>query len=235
VTSAGTTPLDLNLTADIKTPAMTRWVHVALVVDTSRTQATWWVDGVAQAPIALSVGANLVSTLNFRVGAQNSTGTAAPYDIDEFRLLQRAASPLEVRAWASRTQAADSRFGTGCNAALASVSGPPTLGNNAYGLGIGGTPFDPYVLSVGTSRVNFLGVPLPLDLGAVFPGLVACLWHSNLTLVFAGFTDNQGGATVPLPIPMDLSLDAASLYSQALILPTGFEASSNGFASSLGQ
>jgi hypothetical protein len=47
-------------------------------------------------------------------------------------------------------------------------------------------------------------------------------------------TDGSGTAMQPLPIPNELSLESASIYSQALLLRPGSEQSSNALAISIG-
>jgi hypothetical protein len=232
VTSWGGSPTNLNLTKDLQTMVQANWVHVALVVDSGRGTATYYLDGVAETPITITSGANVPAGPGFRVGGQLSP--TSTFDLDEFRLVNRAVTPTEITLWTLRSQAADSPYGAGCNATLASVSGPPAMGNAGYALRLGAAATQPFVLAIGASRTDLSGVPLPFDLGAVFPALPGCLWQASIALLFGAMTDGSGSATQPLPIPVDPSLDAASLYTQALVLRLGSEQSSNPFAISIG-
>jgi hypothetical protein len=62
------------------------------------------------------------------------------FDMDEFRLVNRAVTPTEITLWTLRSQA-DSPYGAGCNATLASVSGPPAMGNASYASEQSSNPF----------------------------------------------------------------------------------------------
>jgi hypothetical protein len=228
----GGTPADLATSRDLQALAAAGWVHVAIVVDTSRGVATWYVDGVPEPAIPIGSGANVPASPGFRAGAQLS---ATYYDIDEFRFLNRAASPVEVRAWSQQTTAADSPFGRGCGATLAASSGPPRLGNALYQLDLAGALARPYLLGIGTSRTTWFGVPLPFDLGAVFGALPGCQWEASLTLVFPGVLDVFGNATVGLPIPNDAALDGASIYGQGFIIVFAAEQTSNPIAIAMGR
>ncbi len=215
VTSAGTTPLNLDMNADIRTPAATRWVHVALVVDSSTMTAIWYLDGLPQTTIPISVAPNVTTTTNFRVGAQNSTTTASQFDLDEFRFQLAAASPGEVLAWSRTTSARAARYGAGCGATLDSAGGEPTFGNNAFALTLQGAPASPFAVSLGTSRVQWNATPLPLDLGLLFPTLTGCRLESNLTIALSAATSGAGAGSIPLPIPNDPSMSGFTLWCQA--------------------
>lgn len=94
---------------DLHTAAKSRWVHVALVIDASAGTGTWYVDGAAQQVTAITGSVNLPTSTgnNLRVGAHTSTGTAFNYDVDDFRLLNRAATPAEISQWAMAYLSAD--------------------------------------------------------------------------------------------------------------------------------
>lgn len=231
VTSAGTAPLNLDLTTDVQSLARTRWVHLSLTVDTSRSQAVWWIDGVPQSPITLAGGANFIANAGLRIGGQLSNGG---YDLDDYRFLLRSATPLEIQSWAQRTEAKDAPYGTPCGAQLIAAGGEPTIGNANYHFNLGGVALSPGILSFGSSRSNFGGIPLPLDLGFLFPVLAGCGLESDFYFSIAFFSDAQGGASIAAPIPVDPTLAGATFYNQALFLLNGAEQTSNGVASSLG-
>jgi hypothetical protein len=224
---------NLNLTTDIRTPAATRWVHVAIVVDATVMLATWYVDGAAQTPIPITQSPNVVAGANFRVGMHTRLTTGTFWDLDEVRFLNRAASTAEVLAWSMTTRAADGAYGKGCGATLASAGGPPALGNNTYRFTLTGAPSAPFILAIGASRLALGPVPLPFDLGALSPGLAGCNWETSTNLIFGGALDAGGNGTFPLGIPNDPALLGAAVYNQALVLGSPLQ-SSNPFAVSIG-
>jgi len=231
VTSSWTTSAPvLRTVANVYGMASAGWVHVALVIDTSRSTATYYINGVAETPIAIAGGftAN-VTALN--VGQQLPTLAASIYEIDDFRLLTRAASPAEVASWASASTAADAAYGAGCGATLSSSNGPPTLGNATYSLDVSGPSGAVGALAIGALRHDLLGIPLPFDLGLLFPSLPGCNWESSAD-VFVPIALPSGSASVPLGIPNNVSLQHASLYTQALVFTTS-PSSSNPFAVSI--
>jgi hypothetical protein len=233
VRSWGGMPADLPMTKDFQTMVMANWVHLALVVDTSRSSATYYLDGVAEPAITITAGANVPGATSFRAGGYTTPHTT--YDLDEFRFLNRAATPTEILLWSQRTTPADSPFGKSCGATLGSSSGPPSRGNAGYALNLSGAAASqPFVLVLGGSRTTFFSVPLPFNIGNVFPGLQGCSWEASLAIAMAGATSGSGAAAQPMGIPNDGSLEAATLYIQALVLRLGTEQTSNPFAISIG-
>lgn len=87
---------------DLHAAAKNNWVHVALVIDTTAGEATYYVNGGPMQITKISGSVNLPTStgVNFRVGAHSSLSTTFNYDIDEFRLLNRPASQSEIQAWA---------------------------------------------------------------------------------------------------------------------------------------
>lgn len=87
---------------DLHAAAKNAWVHVALVVDPTAGTAIYYVDGAPKQTTNITGSLNLPVSAgnNFRVGAHTSLGTAFNYDVDEFRLLNRAATPAEIQSWA---------------------------------------------------------------------------------------------------------------------------------------
>ncbi len=74
----------LRTVASVYGLASTNWVHVALVIDAAALTATYYIDGIPEAPITIPGGftAN-VTALN--VGQQLPTLAASVYEIDDFR------------------------------------------------------------------------------------------------------------------------------------------------------
>ncbi|MEZ5990657.1 MAG: LamG-like jellyroll fold domain-containing protein [Planctomycetota bacterium] len=209
---------DVSLTADIRTPAASRWVHVALVVDGTAKTATFYVDGVAQTPITIAGGANVPArtTNGFRVGAHTRLTTTSWWDMDDFRLVNRAVPEAEVKAWS----AAAVGYAKNCGATLlGGGTGTPKVGNAQYGLTLNGAASAPGLLSIGASGTGLGPIPLPLDLGLVFPALQGCPWASSLDILVPIVTPNTGTLSIPYPIPNDVGLVQVALFNQCLLFP----------------
>lgn len=220
---------NLTLTKDIRTPAATRWVHVALVVDEAAMQATYYLDGIAEPPVALSAKVSVPArTLGFRVGMHTRLTTGSFWDLDDFRLVNRAAGGQEIAEWA----AAAASFGTGCGATLSiGGTGEAKVGNSGFGLALTSAPNAACLFSLGASAKLLLGlVPLPLDLGLLHPGFKGCAWYSSMDLTAVQTVPGSGTAAIPLPIPNVPSLAGFRAYTQCLIFPAASAyQSSNGF------
>ena len=203
------------------------------MIDATALTATYYVNGVAQPPITINTGVTSSGgTITFRVG---SSSTGGVYDIDEFRLSARAAAAAEILAWTTRTSAADSRYGAGCNGgSLTSTGGTPKLGNATYALTLGGTAGSAWMLSLGASRVSLGAIPLPFNLGLLFPSMAGCNWESSADLILNG---TLSGATtnIPLPIPVSTVFEGVTVWTQGLLVgPTLSIQSTNGFAIGIG-
>jgi hypothetical protein len=227
---------NLNLTVDVQTMAASAWVHIALVVDAAIARAQYYVNGAASAaPIPIPAGGANIVPGSFRFNAGGYVLSGNEYHIDEFRFTRSAASASQVAAWATRTSPADGAYGAGCNGAtLRSTGGLPQLGNAAYALQITGSAGGVYVLGIGFNRLMLGAIGLPFDLGAVLPGLNGCYWQSSSELSLVGALGGPT-ASVPVPIPNTLSLDAVVLWSQAVVLGVGPPQSTNGFSIGLGR
>lgn len=226
---------DLVLSTDIRTPAQTRWVHVAVVVDATALTATWYVDGVPQAPVPVTSGANLAAgSVGFLVGMHTRLTTGSFWDLDEFRLVNRAAVAPEVMSWANVDLAAEGAFGSGCGATLVASGGQPQIGNALYMQQVGAPAGSAFSLGVGLNRLNLGGLPLPFNLGTVFPGLGGCMWESSSNVFLNGVIGSGGTGMVPLPIPNNPTLVGAVLYDQATLLIGGSLQTSNPHASAIG-
>lgn len=220
---------NLGLTTDIRTPAATRWVHVALSVDGVNKTATWYVDGVQQSRSTIAAAANVPArTVGYRVGAHTRLTTTTWWDIDEFRFLTRPITEVEAKTWS----AAAIDYGKGCGATLGAVANQdPKLGNARFGMELQAKAGSPALLSVGFSATKLLGaIPMPLDLGPIFPTLNGCMWESSMDLLGTGLVPASGKLVFPFPIPNLPALVQLPLYSQALVLPsTGPKQTSGGF------
>ena len=112
-------------------------------------------DGIPQTPLAGGAVNVPAGTVTFKLGVHTRLTTGAFWDIDEFRLVNRAASAAEVLAWSQSDLAAESAYGAGCNGRLAAFGGLPRLGNQGYGLTVGGPPNTPFLLGIGLDRLRF--------------------------------------------------------------------------------
>lgn len=220
--------------ANIYQMASAGWVHVAFVVDTAAMTTTYYVNGVAEAPVALTALPSIVGNA-FYIGSQLPTSAPSIYDIDEFRFLTRAASAAEVAQWATVNLAGDSAFGQGCDASMVSSNGLPQIGNFIYGLTATGVTAGPGLMALGFSRSAQGAIPLPLDLGLAIQGMTGCPWEvrfdtSQFMVLGAG-----GTAFLPLPMLPIPGLDGTTFYAQGLFYggPRGWM-STNPVAVSIG-
>ncbi len=229
----GGSPADLKLTYDIQAAAKAKWVHVALVVDAAAKKATWYVDGKAQAPITLLAGAIVHGTRPMKIGQHTTSSFSFNYDLDEFRFSNRAATPAEILAWATKDLAAAGKYGKGCGGTLSSP-GVPVLGKPFF-MDFTGPASSPFFLSLGLSRTRFGALTLPFDLGAVIPGMSGCNWESNMTVILTGALNSSGKGKAAVPVPANPIFVGATLYNQALMLSGGSKLSTtNGLGMAIG-
>jgi len=221
-------------TANVWQLANAGWVHVAFVVDTNRSTATFYVDGARDASFAIGGGAAITGA-DFWIGQQLAAQRGSVYDLDEVRLLTRAATPLEVQAWSQESAATDVGFGRGCGGVMLAQNGPPRLGNGSYAVAIGSLSSGSGVLALGGSRTALGALPLPIDLGLFLSSLAGCLWHCSSELTFPMQLDLQGGGAFGLGIPASPSLLNRSVYAQALFTDFAREETTNALAVSIGR
>jgi hypothetical protein len=225
---------DWILTTDIQTLAAAGWVHVALVVDATALKATYYVNGVAQTPLTIAGGVTASGgTYTFRAAGFASYGGL--YDIDEFRVAGRAASATEIQSWVNGTSGADGAYGKACGGAvLASSNGPPKLPTPLYALTISGNSGGVFALGLGSNRLMFGPLPLPLDLKPILPALAGCNWETSGDITFVPGVLTGGSAKLPLPLPPVAALAGIALWSQAVVLTGGPQQMTNAFSTSLG-
>jgi hypothetical protein len=232
--AGGTTYYSTN--ANVFQLATAGWVHVAFVVDTTAMTATYYINGVPEAPDPLTALPNIVGS-TFYIGRQTTANAPSVYDIDEFRFLTRAATAAEVQVWATQNGAGASAFGAGCGGTLTAQNGPPTIGNLTFGMqGTSSAPSSVGVLALGLSRTQWGALPLPLDLGlALGAPLAGCQLECSPDVTLTVITDPAGAFQQPFPLLPDPALDGFALYAQTLLLggPTGL-ATTNPLAIVLG-
>jgi hypothetical protein len=222
--------------SDVFTAAQSRWVHVALVVQANGA-AQFFIDGNPEPPIAV-LAPNIQDGVRFRVGM------ASAYDLDEFRFTLRAASAAEIQSWATRDLATDAPFSRGCAPrgfapeldSNRATAGPPRVGNQGHAYLVFGPSGSAFALAIGLTRLSLGGVPLPIDLGLLWPGLSGCPWETSTDLVLGGALDAAGRGALPFPIPADPTLVGSVLYNQCLLAhPTVAPVmTTNAFASAIG-
>ena len=157
----------------------------------------------------------------FDMGLYNAGGNEFPFDVNGFAFVESGAA-MPGGSWPKVVEIS----GTGCSQfgpdfPVISGSGSSAIGDvltisadNA----LGGAPA---FLFLGFSTTNWLGFPLPLDLGGVLgPGLAGCFLYqssdTNFPTAFSGSGPNDGTASFALPIPNNPNLVGAKLGFQWL-------------------
>jgi len=93
---------------DLRAAAKKGWVHIALVVDSTAKVATYYVNGSPSTKTVLTTpSAAPTGTGNMRVGMHTSATLGSNFDLDDFRLTNRAAPPHEIQQWANAKLQAD--------------------------------------------------------------------------------------------------------------------------------
>jgi hypothetical protein len=91
----------------------------------------------------------------------------------------------------------------------------PGAGNLEFYL-YGAKPLTLAAAYLGTNTTDWLGVPLPLNLGVV--GLAPCNVYTDLAVAIAGVQTNIAGvAAARTPVPADEALISATLYGQWIV------------------
>ena len=196
------------------------WVHVALVLDGTTLQGTYYVNGVAEVPSTLPSAVAATGSA-FYVGSYNATSSVTSYpcvyDIDDFVFANRAFTPAEIAVLAAGTRAGDAGYGGGCGGlTLASTGGAPSLGNVLYQLTLTSSYAGSFSIGFGSNRASLGGIPLPFDLGLVIPSLGTCYVDSSLDLLSLSGVKTAGTTPVGLPIPSDPAINGLTLYLQTL-------------------
>ncbi|MHC4513977.1 MAG: LamG-like jellyroll fold domain-containing protein [Planctomycetota bacterium] len=215
VGSWGGTPGNLVNAADLTSLLNKGYVHVALVVDTSKSTATYYINGVADTPISLT-GSVAFSGTNFSVGKYR-TSTASPMDFDEFLFTRRVLTVADVKRLASSQQAGAGVFGTGNVASLRPGGGRPSLGNAKFQLTVSDSnAVPPFLLFIGSNRCKLSGTHnLPMDLGTIIPAFSGVFAYTDIDLVTLAGVLIRGTATLQVPVPNDPALSGFCVYLQA--------------------
>ncbi len=208
----GGTPAVLDLPDDVQALARAGWVHVALVADSDRNQAAWFVNGTNRRTITLDSSSRVsipASASPFVVGGSNCA-----YDLDEFRLFAEAIDAPTIATWANDSPAAAQPFSLACGANLRH-QGAPLLGAPMQ-YRIEATP--------GSATGLFLSsiARPPIDLGFLGAGLSGCPWFSDFTIALPAIAVPSSGVVVlQFAIPDQPHLRGIELYNQALVYEPG--------------
>jgi hypothetical protein len=210
----GGSPGNLVNAADLTSLLNKGYVHVALVVDASKSTATYYINGAADQPISLT-GSVAFSGNNFSVG-RYSTSTTSPMDFDEFLFTRRVLTATDVKRLASSQQAGAGMFGTGNVASLRPGGGRPSLGNVNFQLTITDPSGIPFVLYIGSNRCKLGNTyNLPADLGTIIPGFSGVTVYTDIDLLTLPGVLINGTATMRIPVPNDPNLAGVCVYLQA--------------------
>lgn len=192
------------------------WNHFAVVVDAAAGTARWYGNGALVSSQPISGGVQIAAQQALRVGTDYVTHCGGLYDIDEFRLLDRAASATEIAAWANGTAATAVPFGAATAVALA-ANQTPQLGNPTFAL-VATAPNSLLVaFAFGSSYAQFGGTALPLSLNGVLPGPAGQLLLVAPEGISVAATQD-GVATLPLPVPANTQLLGRFAAVQAIAL-----------------
>jgi Concanavalin A-like lectin/glucanases superfamily len=174
VTGWGSGVPALQFNVDMRKPAATKWVHLALVFYGSAKKVRLFVNGapgptltISKTPMIPRTAATLI------IGGQASAPNF--YDIDEFRFAPFAAPNALVARWARAPRPATATYGTPSGCLMQTRNGPPAVGNGAFKLSIlgppkskfamvFGSPIQPWPFAGGTWNIQF---PAVLNLGTL--------------------------------------------------------------------
>ena len=187
-------------------------VCVSLVVKGKSAQ--WYVDGKAHgsARVLPVDGANIapVGTSTFKIGKHISNASSSAYDLDEFRLFNRAASPAEIELWCENAFAAVGTYGSYAGISLGTTGGAPRVGNSGYKHTVAGPRNMQFLFVVGIK-------PTPsFDMGIVFPALKGKTWYPSFDIELALATGASGKITLPGGLPNDKNIAGLGFDTQVL-------------------
>lgn len=233
LTGVGTGDLTGSFGAPLCT--MVGWQHFAIVVDAPSSTATWYHNGSLVSSTTISGPVFLPIQSELRVGTDYVTHCGGFYAIDEFRMLDRAASAAEISNWATTTTASAVVFGESpTHAVVLDPVATPVIGSAAFGVRVADAQATLFALMAGFSYSRFGAMALPLDLSTLTSAAVGIDLLVAPQVTILGLV--QGGeATVGLPIPNIADLAGTVLCMQGLTLDSQEQLrGSNGVIASLG-
>ena len=199
------------------------WTHMAIVLDTATSTATLYRGGAALATTPLPTTPVVSTQFPLVIGDDGTVTTPSLFDIDEVRVLTRAATAQEIQSWSVDSSAAAASFGDANGTGLQTVGGAPVRGNQSFGLEITGLAQTPGVLVFGWARVHQDLVPLL--------GPSAGILYPSLDAQVGVMLNTAGLASVAVPIPA--TLGSTEFFVQAFTLD-GEIRSSNAIACGVG-
>jgi len=179
---------------DLRAAAKKGWVHIAVVVDSTASLATYYVNGSPFSTQQLTTpSAAPTGTGNLLVGRHGS-GSTSNFDLDDFRLTNRAAAPHEIQQWANAKLQAD--------VTQVSISGPGSqkLSLNA-GIAQAARSYWIFGSVTGTWPGVTLGpvsIPLVPDL---YTGITISLPNTPMLTRFRGIIGRDGKASAQFNVP----------------------------------
>jgi hypothetical protein len=106
---------------------------------------------------------------------------------------------MEERQWSSARARPVSQFGVGCEGLVATWQNTPQTGQQFAVELSGAVGAGPALFWLGLDNTSWGGIPLPLDLTTL--GAPACSLLAAMDGSYAGVTDAQGQATLPIVFP----------------------------------
>jgi hypothetical protein len=222
---------DLNATFATSLCSMSGWNHFAVVVDPAAGQARWYHDGALAVTTAITGGVSL-GTGELLIGSDYVNSCGSMYDVDEFRMLGRAASAAEILSWCQAPSAAVQVFGAPAGVTIDTMT-LPTSGSNVT-VNVNAQAATVFVFAAGFSYASNGSQQLPADLGALSPLAAGrMLLVAPQATMFGVLTGGQGQLT--LGMPQSAQLRGAQLFGEAFgVTPAGTIDASNAIALRVG-
>ena len=210
------------------------WQHIALSIDDTAGTATWYIDGLVDSITNFTPGTHVAQNTEFHVAYHTSTTSTYSrfYDMDDFRLYNRALNQTDVQNAMMGENPTTSTFGPGC----AGTSGVPTIGASGGAPAINNTTFAIDYANVEPNRPTTLSLGFIASAGGTLPLDVSFLLGAGCGIeqsadLGVGLTTATGSGSFPLAVPNDASLVGGHLYAQVIVLGSGFPVSGNGAVS----
>lgn len=199
------------------------WHHVALVIDAASNTASWYWDGNLEQSSSIPNGVVVPDngkTMQIGGSSTNFVHCGNGFDTDEFRVLLRAATPLEIGGWVDHPSPSNGPVPVPDDSLDHPTFDVPFLGNDTYSLNVSGPPNQMAIVLFSEETVAPVS-SLPI-LG--LPGA----FRVQPSVLLFGQTDATGQATIALPIPNFQVLEGYSFHTQAVtvdgMVPTGISA-----------
>jgi len=200
---------DLHLAIAGGIHALRGWQHFAITIDSKAKTATWYHNGKVVATQAIPGGVSLAKGPPLILGRDDYNPCGGRWDLDEFRLLGRVATPAEIQTWATHNTATYASLPATTTTppadSLRVTGGLPTIGNSSYAMTMTGPQQAPFLVALGFSKTHV--------------AIGSQLWLTSLDAVVVGVLDDSGTAKLPVAIPQVATLDGSQFHTQGLVLP----------------